>query len=75
MLAVDMKATGENMRNVMLMAGKTMRDLQDACGLTTTNAIYKWFNGDNTPTLDNLVTVADTCGVAVDEILVIRERP
>ena len=69
---VDMDGTGKNIRFVMDRAGKTVKDIQQACGLTTCNAIYKWLNGVCMPTVDNLVIIAFICGVTVNDIIAVR---
>ena len=53
------------------MALLTVKDLQDAFGFTTPQAIYKWQQGTAMPTIDNLVVLAIVFGVHIDEIIVI----
>ena len=72
MPTIDMEATGKNIKIVMDRAGKTAKDMRDACGFTTCNAIYKWLNGTSLPTIDNLVIIAFVCGTTMDEIVVLR---
>ena len=72
MPTVDIKQTGENIRRRMDAAGKTVRDIQDACGFTTGNAVYKWIAGRCMPTIDNMVIIADMCGVTINDIVAIR---
>lgn len=71
MPTVDIAATGKNIRAKMDAAGKTVKDIQNACGLTTGNAVYKWIGGACMPTIDNMVIIADICGVTVNDIIVI----
>lgn len=47
-----------------------MRDLQDAFGVGTPQAIYKWQQGLALPTIDNLVALAALLDVAIDDIIV-----
>ena len=49
----------------------TVKDLQDAFGFGTPQAIYKWQQGLALPTIDNLVVLAALLGVKIDDILVI----
>jgi len=48
----------------------TVKDLQDAFGFGTPQAIYKWQQGLALPTIDNLVVLAALLGVKIDDILV-----
>ena len=60
MPVIDTVATGANIKARMTAAGKTVKDVQNACGFTTGNAVYKWINGICMPTIDNMVIIANT---------------
>ena len=68
---IDLRATGQNIKNLRVDAGISVRDLQNILGFTNPQAIYKWQNGDSLPSIDNLVILAAVLGVTVDEILVV----
>lgn len=72
--AIDMAATGRNIKRLREEAGLTVRDLQGIFGFTTSQAIYKWQHGTAMPTIDNLVGLAAVLGVPVDEIIVMNEK-
>ena len=69
---IDLIATGQNIKNLRVAAGISVRDLQNILGFTNPQAIYKWQNGDSMPTIDNLVILAAVLGVTVDEIIVVE---
>ena len=52
---IDMVKTGQNIIVLRKLAGLSVRDLQDAFGFGTPQAIYKWQQGLALPTIDNLV--------------------
>lgn len=68
--AIDMAKTGQNIVRLRKRAGLTVRDLQDAFGFGTPQAIYKWQQGLALPTIDNLVVLATLLGVTIDDILI-----
>lgn len=68
--AIDMKATGENIKNLRMLFGMSVKDLQEIFGFGTPQAIYKWQRGKALPTLDNLVVFATVFSVSMDEIIV-----
>ena len=72
---IDLRATGQNIKNMREAAGISVRDLQMILGFTNPQAIYKWQNGESLPSVDNLVIVAAVLGVTVDEILVTEGDP
>ena len=70
--AIDMMATGRNIKMLRENAGLTVRDLQDIFGFATPQAIYKWQHGAAMPTLDNLVVLAMVFDVPMDDIIVVN---
>ncbi len=71
---IDMTKTGQNIVTLRKKAGFTVKNLQDAFGFGTPQAIYKWQQGLALPTIDNLVMLAALLGVKVDDILVTGEQ-
>ena len=67
---IDMVKTGQNIIVLRKLAGLSVRDLQDAFGFGTPQAIYKWQQGLALPTIDNLVVLAALLGVTIDDIIV-----
>ena len=67
---IDMTKTGLNIVILRKRAGLSVRDLQDAFGFGTPQAIYKWQQGLALPTIDNLVALAALLGVTIDDIIV-----
>ena len=70
---IDMIKTGQNIVILRKQAGLSVRDLQDAFGFGTPQAIYKWQRGLAMPTLDNIVVLAAVFGVALDDIIVYQD--
>ena len=72
MPSIDMTKTGENIVFLRKKAGYTVRDLQNAFGFETPQAIYKWQHGASLPNIDNLVALSALFQVKVDDILVLQ---
>ena len=71
--AIDMVKTGQNIRNLRIQAGLSVKDLQNVFGFSTPQALYKWQHGTALPTIDNMVVLAAVFGVKGDDILVISD--
>ncbi len=69
---IDMAGTGQNIMNLRIQNGFTVKDLQDIFGFATPQAIYKWQHGTAIPSVDNLVVLAALFQVHMDDILVIN---
>lgn len=64
-----MIATGQRIKQLRINAGLTIRDIQNACGLSSTS-VCNWQNGKAMPTIDNLVILAALLQVKLDDIIV-----
>ena len=73
MLAVNVQETGLNIKRIMKQRNLSVIDLQEACGCSTNQSVYKWFHGKNLPTVDNLVILADLFNCSIDNILCVDE--
>lgn len=69
---VDMVKTGENIKELRMKRGLSVKDLQEIFGFSTPQAIYKWQHGTAIPSIDNLVALAALFQVHMDEILVLN---
>lgn len=63
--------TGKNIKRLCIDKGITPNTIRDKLGFTTTTPIYKWFRGQNMPSLDNIVELANLLNVSIDDLLII----
>ena len=68
--AIDMAATGRNIRRLRLLRNLTIRDVQQYLGLEAPQAVYQWEVGRSLPSLDNLYALSRLLNVPMEEILV-----
>lgn len=69
---INLTATGQSINRKRLEAGIAVKDIQEACGFSTPNAVYKWIHGQNLPTIDNIIILASLLETTVDDILVVE---
>ena len=74
MPVINMAKTGKNIKQLMDDVGMTALDLQRIFGFGSRNPIYRWINGENLPTLDNILILSDALSVPVEQILVVDRR-
>lgn len=60
---IDMIKTGRNITRLRKKAGLTVKELQEAFGFATPQAIYKWQRGTSLPTVDNLLVLSVLLGI------------
>ena len=71
---IDMRMTGELLKKRLWMAGLAVRDVQAATGLECPQSIYRWFNGQALPTVDNLYVLHRLLGCSMEYLLVTEDR-
>ena len=64
-------ATGQNIDQLRIASGMSVKDMQAVFGFATPQAIYKWIHGTSMPTIDNLVILAAMFDVTMDEIVAV----
>ena len=67
---IDAPATGRNIRRLRMAAGYTVRQVQEVCGLSSAQAVYKWQWGEALPSLDNMTVLARLLEVKMEDIIV-----
>lgn len=66
---LDMKATGEKIKELRIHHHLKVREVAEFMGLESEQAIYKWQRGDSLPTVDNLYALSCLFETSVNEIL------
>ena len=69
---IDVTATGKNIKDKLKENGIIVNMFQEILGFHNPQAIYKWFRGENLPTIDNLFLIAFALHVTVDELIIIH---
>ncbi|MBQ7840877.1 MAG: helix-turn-helix transcriptional regulator [Lachnospiraceae bacterium] len=66
---IDKKETGINLRRIMDMRGITAKDVQQYLDLGCVQSVYRWLDGINMPTIDNLYALSELFQVPIDDIV------
>ena len=56
---INKRETGVNLRRIMDMRGITPKDVQEYLGLGCVQSVYRWIDGVNMPTIDNLYALSE----------------
>lgn len=62
------ESTGMNLRRIMDKQGITAKNVQEYLGLGCVQSIYRWFNGQSMPTIDNLYALSELLSVLIDKL-------
>ena len=66
---INKRETGVNLRRIMDMRGITVKDVQEYLGLGCVQSVYRWLDGINMPTIDNLYALSELFRVPIDAIV------
>lgn len=67
---IDMRATGAHIKEMMVAREVTVQDIQDAMGLASPQAVYRWLRGSNLPSVDNLFALSRYLNVQMEAVIV-----
>lgn len=66
---INKQETGVNLHRIMDMRGITPKDVQEYLGLGCVQSVYRWIDGVNMPTIDNLYALSELFQVPIDAIV------
>lgn len=72
---INKRETGVNLRRIMDMRGITAKDVQQYLGLGCVQSVYRWTDGVNMPTIDNLYALSELLQVPIDAIVCGNRAP
>lgn len=67
---IDMRATGTHIKELMDARELSVQDVQEAMGLASPQAVYRWLYGSNLPSVDNLYALSRFFEVSMEDVLV-----
>ena len=67
--AIDKKRTGERIRWFMEKRGMNPVDIQTYLGLSCVQTVYRWLDGTNIPSVDNLYALSSLLHVDMDDLV------
>lgn len=67
---IDLTATGAHLKELLVERDVTSQDVQEAMGLASPQAVYRWLKGSNMPSVDNLFTLSQYLNVQMEDVLV-----
>lgn len=56
---IDKRETGINLSRIMTMRGITAKNVQDYLNLGCVQSVYRWLDGVNMPSIDNLYALSE----------------
>lgn len=70
--AIDLQATGKKIKQLRILKGLSVHDLQVLLDFEYPQAIYLWEAGKTFPTIENLISLSKIFEVDIQEIIVLK---
>ena len=72
---INKRDTGVNLRRIMDKRGITPKEVQEYLGLGCVQSVYRWIDGINMPTIDNLYALSELFKIPIDAIVCGNRAP
>lgn len=72
---INKRETGINLRRIMDMRGVSAKDVQQYLELGCVQSVYRWLDGINMPTIDNLYALSELLQVPIDALVCGNRAP
>ena len=69
---IDQAKTGQKLKIMFKLAGYDVKYIQEYLNLSCPQPIYRWFKGQNLPTVEKLYALSVLLGVHMEELLVLQ---
>lgn len=70
---IDMKKTGEHLKQLCKQHGITIAELQAELHLKCPQSVYRWFKGVSLPSIDHLIVIAYILRLPIEELIVLKD--
>lgn len=72
---ISKRETGVNLRRIMDMRRISPKEVQEYLGLGCVQSVYRWLDGINMPTIDNLYALSELFQVPIDAMVCGNRAP
>ena len=72
---INKRETGINLRRIMDARGLSAKDVQEYLGLGCVQSVYRWLDGINMPTIDNLYALSELFQLPIDAMVRGNRKP
>ena len=70
-LSINMEKTGANIKTLIKAKGYTVDEIMEITGLSTKQAVYKWFRGESIPSIETQLILCKALSLDITDLLVI----
>lgn len=71
--STDMLMTGQLIKRLVSEGGYSVSEVQEQLGLSCPQPIYRWYKGQNLPSVDNLFILSSMLGLHMEDLLIQKD--
>lgn len=71
-MSINMAKTGDNIKRLAGDCGYSIDEIMKITGVSTPQAVYKWYSGRSIPSMEILLVLSKVFGIGITKILVIE---
>ena len=71
-MLIDQAKTGQKLKIMLKLAGYDVKYIQEYLNLSCPQPIYRWFKGQDLPTVEKFYALSTLLGVHMEELLVLQ---
>jgi len=72
---IDLKKTGSRIKEMCRKADLNASQIQRHLSLSCVQTVYKWFSGENVPSIENFYALSLLLGVSMEDLIVTKNKP
>lgn len=72
--SMDMILTGQLIKRLVSEAGYSVSEVQNRLGLSCPQPIYRWYKGQNLPSVDHLFILSGMLGLHMEDFLLQKDE-
>ena len=72
---IDLKKTGIQIKEMCRHANLNASQIQRHLNLSCVQTVYKWFSGENVPSIENFYALSLLLGVSMEDLIVTKNKP
>ena len=72
---IDQQRTGQKLKIIFKLAGYDVKYIQEYLNRSCPQPIYRWFKGQNLPTVEKFYALSILLSVHMEELLVLQGQP
>lgn len=70
---IDIKATGEKIKEECLRQGYSVKEIKEYLGLGSIQSVYNWFGGRTLPSLENMLALSCLLKKRMEELVAVKD--